>query len=229
MKQLTIATYNIRHGCNVRMDWNRLAEIIRMSHADMVGIQEVDMLTNRTGGADTIQGLTEATGLPYALYIPAMDFDGGQYGTAILSRYPITFSEIHPLESGSFEPRAFGAVTVSPEEGLTIHFLIADAAGKSLCIEYIHNVMSVIPTPVMTNHYLTPGPYFGQARNNSIERYDTLSAFLAETPAATPAQVLAAMTSVLHGTQWTAVYDQSALLADFYQKDDFDTPVRLRL
>jgi endonuclease/exonuclease/phosphatase family metal-dependent hydrolase len=123
MKQLTIATYNIRHGCNVRMDWNRLGEIIRMSHADMVGIQEVDMLTNRTGGADTIKGLTEATGLPYALYIPAMDFDGGQYGTAILSRYPITFSEIHPLESGSFEPRAFGAVTVSPEEGLTIHFL----------------------------------------------------------------------------------------------------------
>jgi penicillin V acylase-like amidase (Ntn superfamily) len=115
------------------------------------------------------------------------------------------------------------------DTGLTIHFLIADAAGKSLCIEYIHNVMSVIPTPVMTNHYLTPGPYFGQARNNSIERYDTLSAFLANTPTATPAQVRTAMVSVLHGTQWTAVYDQAARLADFYQKDDFDTPVCIRL
>ncbi len=109
--------------------------------------------------------------------------------------------------------------------GLTIHFLISDAEGRSVCVEFIHNVMSVVETPVMTNHYLTPGPYFGQARNNSIERYDGLMNFLAEHPGTDAQGVRAAMAAVFHGTQWTAVYDQTALTADFYHKDCFDTPV----
>jgi hypothetical protein len=85
--------------------------------------------------------------------------------------------------------------------------------------------MSVIETPVMTNHYLTPGPYFGQARNNSIERYGLLTDFLARTPAPTAEDVRAAMAEVYHGTQWTAVYDQTALTALIYHKDCRETPL----
>lgn len=123
MKHITIASYNIRHGHDVRLDWSRLAEIILTSGADLVGIQEVDMHTGRIGGADTLTGLVNATGLSHALFIPAMDFDGGQYGTAILSRYPIQTAEIHPLDAGSYEPRAFGAVTVTLEDGTPFCFL----------------------------------------------------------------------------------------------------------
>ena len=50
MKEITIATYNIRHGGDVGLDWNRLAEVIAASGADVVGIQEMDMLTDRVGG-----------------------------------------------------------------------------------------------------------------------------------------------------------------------------------
>ena len=123
MKHITIASYNIRHGHDVQFHWSRLAEIIRSSGADLVGLQEVDMHTGRTGGADTVTGLVNATGLPYALFVPAMDFDGGQYGTAILSRYPIRESEIHSLDAGCYEPRAFGAVTVTLEDGTPFCFL----------------------------------------------------------------------------------------------------------
>ncbi len=105
--------------------------------------------------------------------------------------------------------------------GLTIHYLIADASGRSVCVEYIHNVMSVVDTPVMTNHYLTPGPYFGQARNNSIERYGRLMEYLANQPVHTADTVRGAMASVFHGTQWTAVFDQTDLAAVYYQKDDY--------
>jgi endonuclease/exonuclease/phosphatase family metal-dependent hydrolase len=52
-----------------------------------------------------------------------MDFDGGQYGTAILSRYPIVDSGILPLPSASYEPRALGWVTVETEDGTPLTML----------------------------------------------------------------------------------------------------------
>ena len=123
MKQVTIATYNIRHGADVGLDWSRLGEIIRRSGADIVGLQEVDMHTGRTGGADTVAGLSEATGLAHALFIPAMDFDGGRYGTAILSRFPIAAGEFHRLDSAHYEPRAFGCIRFTLENGTPFCFL----------------------------------------------------------------------------------------------------------
>ena len=111
---------------------------------------------------------------------------------------------------------------LSTTTGLTVHFLISDAAGRSACVEFIHNVMSVIETSVMTNHYLTPGPYFGLARNNSQERYSKLTEFLSQNPVASPDGVRDAMTSVFHGTQWTTVYHQGLLTADVYHKENTD-------
>ena len=113
--------------------------------------------------------------------------------------------------------------------GLTIHYLISDASGHSVCVEFIHNVLSVIETPVMTNHYLTPGPYFGLARNNSLDRYDQLMEFLGQHPSCCAAEVKTAMAGVFHGTQWTVIYDQACAAADFYHKDCYDTPLRLSL
>ena len=74
----------------------------------------------------------------------------------------------------------------------------------------------------MTNHYLTPGPYFGLARNNSVERYGHLMAYLQETAVPTSESVRDAMAGIFHGTQWTAIFDQRALTAVYYQKDDYD-------
>ena len=74
----------------------------------------------------------------------------------------------------------------------------------------------------MTNHYLTPGPYFGLARNNSVERYDHLMAYLQATAVPTAESVRAAMVGIFHGTQWTAIFDQRALTAVYYQKDAYD-------
>lgn len=123
MKQITIATYNIRHGHDVNLDWNKIAEVVCASGADIIGFQEIDMHTNRIGGKDTVSGLVTATGLPYCLFVPAMDFDGGQYGTAILSRFPITSYTVHPLNSGCYEPRSFGCITVALHEKDALYFL----------------------------------------------------------------------------------------------------------
>ena len=48
-----------------------------------------------------------------------------------------------------------------------------------------------------------------------------------EGPVANGEQVRAAMASVFHGTQWTAVYDQTALTAAFYCRGRYDHPLSL--
>ncbi|MBQ9151595.1 MAG: endonuclease/exonuclease/phosphatase family protein [Clostridia bacterium] len=123
MKHITIATYNIRHGHDVDCDWSKIAEIVAESGADIIGFQEIDMHTGRVGGRDTVAGLATATGLSHALFVPAMDFDGGQYGTAILSRFPIVSYEEHALNAGIFEPRSYGCATITLDDGKPFLFL----------------------------------------------------------------------------------------------------------
>lgn len=117
MKTITVATYNICHGHYSALNWNRLGAVIRESGADLLGLQEVDMYTARIGGVDSLKRLSEASGMPYAHFVPAMDYDGGQYGTAILSRFPIGNVLTLPLPCGQYEPRSFGCLTVYLGEG----------------------------------------------------------------------------------------------------------------
>ncbi len=132
MKHINVATYNICHGRYAEFDWSRIASVIREADADIVGFQEIDMGTNRVGGVDSLKGLSEAAGLPHALFVPAMDYDGGQYGTAILSRYPIAAAEWHPLPSAHYEPRAFGCVILTLGEGSTLNFLNTHLSNESV-------------------------------------------------------------------------------------------------
>ena len=152
MKHITVATYNICHGRYVDLDWSRIASVIREAGADMVGFQEIDMGTNRIGGLDTVAALTAATGLTHALFVPAMDYDGGQYGTAILSRFPIADSGILPLPSASYEPRAFGYVTVETEDGtpltmLNTHLSYESHTQQDIQFAYIADWMGKHLTP----------------------------------------------------------------------------------
>ena len=113
---------------------------------------------------------------------------------------------------------------------LMFHYMIADAAGNSVCVEYIDNQMSVIETPVVTNHYLTPGSYFGQGRGNSQQRFDSLTGALAVKEIMTPGDVFAAMENARQGhTQWTVVYDQTSLTASFRAKTDYTNPLSFSL
>ena len=152
MKHINVATYNICHGRYVDLDWSRIASVIRMAGADIVGFQEIDMGTNRIGGLDTVAALTAATGLTHALFVPAMDYDGGQYGTAILSRYPIVDSGILPLPSASYEPRALGWVTVETEDGhpltlLNTHLSYESHDQQDIQFAYIADWMGKHLTP----------------------------------------------------------------------------------
>jgi endonuclease/exonuclease/phosphatase family metal-dependent hydrolase len=117
--RLRLVTYNTHHGECVdgRFELERLAAIIRSLDPDLVGLQEVDNLTVRSGNVDQARVLGELTGMRHA-FGRAMDFDGGEYGEAVLSRWPILSVANHPLPHiQGTEPRAALEVRVVAGDG----------------------------------------------------------------------------------------------------------------
>ncbi len=145
---LTVASYNICHGHYAAFDWEYLASPIRSVKPDLVGIQEVDLFTRRVGGIDSLRALSDAAGMPHALFVPTMDYDGGRYGTAILSRFPIEASEIAPLPAKGLEPRAIGCVRVSPAAGRELWFVNTHLSYKSAAVR--HEQLSVLNERLQT-------------------------------------------------------------------------------
>ena len=98
MPTFTLASFNIcsahfREGRYTEDNLNRLGDCIRQSQADVVCLQEVDRGAARSDRVDMPARLSEMTELKHHYFIKIRDFQGGEYGTAILSRYPITESK----------------------------------------------------------------------------------------------------------------------------------------
>lgn len=115
--QLRILTYNIHHGEGVdgRVDYERLARVIRSANPDLVALQEVGNRTTRSAGVDQAAKLGELSGM-HAIFGKAMDFQGGEFGEALLSRWPFVRTRNHPLRAGAgHEPRALLEGVISIE------------------------------------------------------------------------------------------------------------------
>ena len=98
MPTFTLASFNIcsahfKEGKYTDENLRLLAEKITESRAHVIALQEVDRGASRSNGVDMPTRLSELTGIPYHYFIKIRDFQGGQYGTAILSKYPITTAE----------------------------------------------------------------------------------------------------------------------------------------
>ncbi|MBE6710153.1 MAG: linear amide C-N hydrolase [Ruminococcaceae bacterium] len=113
---------------------------------------------------------------------------------------------------------------------MVIHYMISDAQGNSVCVEFIDNVLHVTDAKVMTNHYLTPGEYFEQSRSqSSFDRYNKLAAALEKTPVMSFTDVRDAMKSAISGTVWTVIYDQHSLTAYYHHNNRYGTPIVVKL
>ncbi|MFG0261242.1 MAG: endonuclease/exonuclease/phosphatase family protein [Novipirellula sp. JB048] len=95
---LRVLSYNIHHGRGTddQVDLERIAQVIVDSRADLVALQEVDQRTRRTGGVDQTQQLARLTGM-HGQFCKQIDYQGGEYGQAILSRWPLSDLQIHWL------------------------------------------------------------------------------------------------------------------------------------
>jgi endonuclease/exonuclease/phosphatase family metal-dependent hydrolase len=97
-RELRVLVYNIHAGKDVAGGSNlaRVAELVRSTRADLVLLQEVDRNTQRSGPVDQPATLARLTGYPVA-FGRTIGFQGGDYGIAILSRWPITDYTLVPL------------------------------------------------------------------------------------------------------------------------------------
>ena len=103
---LSMMSYNIRHGNGMdrQVDLGRIASEIALVGADVVALQEVDNGTNRVGGVDSPAEIAERAGGYTASFASAMDYGGGQYGNAILSKKkPLSVESV--TLPGKEEPR----------------------------------------------------------------------------------------------------------------------------
>lgn len=118
---IRVGTYNIKHAADAGGDLSVIGNVIKESGVAICGVQEVDYMTTRSGGADQPALLAEAAGMEYYKFTPAIDYQGGKYGTLILSHYPIVDFEYIPLYSGGKEGRAIGHAKINVD-GCIIDF-----------------------------------------------------------------------------------------------------------
>lgn len=95
MPTFTLASFNIcsahfREGRYTEENLSSIAHHIEQSGADVVCLQEVDRGAARSDRVDMPAYLAEHTEMKHHYFIKIRDFQGGEYGTAILSRFPIT-------------------------------------------------------------------------------------------------------------------------------------------
>ncbi|HEX8437866.1 DUF4082 domain-containing protein [Archangium sp.] len=96
---LRFMTYNIKHGELSSLE--SIASVIKAQSPDLVALQEVDVLTTRSGKVDQAARLGALTGMYYSFQPALLSYDSGQYGVALLSRYPIRTSQRIPLRSAA--------------------------------------------------------------------------------------------------------------------------------
>ncbi|SMO72195.1 endonuclease/exonuclease/phosphatase family protein [Solitalea koreensis] len=160
-KQLKVMTYNIRHASPPThpeaIDVDTIAALINKYKPDVVALQEVDVNTRRSGKMmNEAKELGEKTKM-YYYFGKAIDFDGGGYGIAILSKFPFDSVKTYNLPSANnhAERRALALGYLRIDEHKKMLFACThldaekDHASRMLQIKTIDSLISHSPFPLV--------------------------------------------------------------------------------
>ncbi len=129
-RTLRVLCYNIHWalGTDGVYDVERLAKVIAATKPDLVALQEVDVGVKRSGRVHELRRLSELTGLA-SRFGPTQHYEGGLFGNAVLTRFPILDVAIHPLPYTESTkelvtyPRGAILVTVEGPGGKPLRFI----------------------------------------------------------------------------------------------------------
>ena len=104
--KLRIMTYNIHSGRDAwgRLDLAAIGEFIQTLKPDILALNEVRMGTSDVNGDEQARTLGAQLGMHWT-FAPAIPYMGGQYGIALLSRFPIAQADFWPVKSVPVEQR----------------------------------------------------------------------------------------------------------------------------
>ena len=123
-KNMRVMSYNIHHGRGMdgEVDLDRVAKLINDWSPDLVALQEVDNVTSRSNYMNETDTLSSKTKM-FSVFGKNINVFSGEYGNAILSKYPIIHWENRKLPRvGSSEQRGALAawVQLKDKDKLTV-------------------------------------------------------------------------------------------------------------
>jgi endonuclease/exonuclease/phosphatase family metal-dependent hydrolase len=164
---LRVMSYNIHVGVGMdkKQDLKRIADVIKVYGCDLVGLQEVDRGVQRTGRVDEIKELARLTGMDYA-FAHNLDYQGGQYGVAVLSRFPILAID-HRRYANTRERERRGFIRVEVEvKGRRLHFVTTHldyqyADGRLFETRQMLDVLADVRGPLIVTGDFNEEPWAG--------------------------------------------------------------------
>lgn len=154
---VTVLTYNIHHGEDANGDLNldAVVGIINSLKPDLVALQEVDNKTTRVNGLDLTSELRKRTGM-LGVFGKAMDYAGGEYGEAVLFRYPVLEIKNNPLpHTPEAEPRTALEIHVELPNKKTIAFVgthldhVQDETNRMMQVRQIEELFTDVDLPMI--------------------------------------------------------------------------------
>lgn len=107
---LSVLVFNVHAGKDAagKDSVQAISDLIRSIDPDLVLLQEVDRGTKRSGNVDQVQAYVDGTTYP-GIFGRSLDYDGGTYGIAALSREGFVFDRTWPLAVEPTQERAGGS------------------------------------------------------------------------------------------------------------------------
>lgn len=125
---LRIMAYNVHHANPPSkpdsIDINAIVRTIEAQNPDIIALQEIDANTERSGKGNQAEMIAEKLGMN-VFFGKAIDYGGGEYGVAVLSKYSISEEKVHRLPTApetNGEPRVLATVKISLPDNTFIRF-----------------------------------------------------------------------------------------------------------
>lgn len=160
--ELKIMSYNVHHANPPSkpglIDIDAIVNVIKRESPDLVALQEIDVNVARSGKINQAREIAEKAGYHSFHFSKAIDYEGGDYGVTILSKYPLIEMETHRLPteaSTKGEPRVLSLATVNLPNGKKIKFgsthLDAQRNGTNRLLQAkeINRIASTIALPMI--------------------------------------------------------------------------------
>lgn len=120
---IRLMTWNIHgaYGRNPRFDLQRVIALIKRHRPDIIALQEIDSRRPREAGIAEPFGMLQSALGSHGVDAKSVMTEDGEYGQALISRWPIRSPEIHDISYQEREPRrAICGVVVTPRGDLRV-------------------------------------------------------------------------------------------------------------
>ena len=131
------------------------------------------------------------------------------------------------------------SIDMNSDPGAAYHIAIADAAGKSVVVEYVDNEMVVTETPFVTNHYLCEAKFKAGLQDSDhrheklMEQYDQAGGKMNEEQLTEAIQSVTQLPwgkdAIIGGTLWSMIMDLKHPSVTYYSLRHFDKPFHFEL